>query len=101
MVRGLVRRGLLPRSGGTQSAGSIRRIAASLARRVLAALHEGFALFGALEHPSRIPVRGLWFPRRPRRLGLARRNTPERAHELAWGRDAECRCQSLMERLSD
>src|ERR1700730_11563962 len=66
MVRGLVLRRLLRCRGRTQSAGTSQWIASSLARRILAALHEGLGLCPPFEHPSRISVRRLWLPRRPR-----------------------------------
>src|ERR1700730_400564 len=87
-VRGLVLRRLLRCRGRTQSAGTSQWIAPSLARRILAALHEGLALCRPFEHPSRISVRRLWLPRRPRCVddcqpepsggAIERRRCPER-----------------------
>src|ERR1700690_805137 len=56
----LVQRGLLWRIAGPQSPRPRARHASRVERRLLAALHEGFTLRCAIEHPSRISIRGLW-----------------------------------------
>ena len=58
---------------GTQSAGAFDRDAAGFARRVVAALHEGVAVRGAVEHPPRISICRLWISRGVRWLGKSER----------------------------
>src|ERR1700690_2550152 len=60
VVLRLVQRGLLWRIAGPQSPRPRARHASRIQRRLLAALHEGFTLRCAIEHPSRISIRGLW-----------------------------------------
>src|SRR5216683_5531322 len=64
MVRGLVRRGLLRALARTESARTGERQPACLARRFLAASHQGDAHGGAFEYSAGVPIRRLRIPNR-------------------------------------
>ena len=56
VVRGLVQRGLLRRVAGSQSTGARAGGTPRVARRIVAALHQSFALRGKIEHPARVSI---------------------------------------------
>src|SRR6266478_5459304 len=64
MVRRLVRRGLLRALSRTESARTGEREPARLARRFVAASHQGDAHGGAFEYSAGVPIRRLRIPNR-------------------------------------
>src|SRR6266702_6395645 len=64
MVRRLVRRGLLRTLARTETARTGERQPACLARRFVAASHQGDAHSGAFEYSAGVPIRRLRIPNR-------------------------------------
>src|SRR6266446_3262121 len=80
MVRRLVRRGLLRALTRTESARTGERQPACLARRFVAAPHQGDAHGGAFEHSAGVPIRRLRIPNRADLDGLTDKRPGLKVH---------------------
>jgi hypothetical protein len=85
MVRGLAQRGLLRHVAGSQSTGAYGGDAPRVARRLVAALHESFALRGKIKHPARISIRRLRISRGERFAIGERRRCGVRQRKVIGG----------------